>query len=90
LTAFLGDLFEQGATRPYLDIKLVGGAKSLKTPSEFFNIGERNLILAKRFLWKNGLIVSRENTGGNDYRTLSLEMAGGRVFIKDPRGVFEL
>jgi chemotaxis protein CheD len=90
LTAFLVDLFSKGATKPNLEIKLAGGARSLSESSDFFNIGERNLILAKRFLWMNGLIVSNEDTGGSDYRTVMLEMETGRVFIKDPRGTCKL
>jgi chemotaxis protein CheD len=89
LTSFLQELLEAGATRPRLDVKLIGGSKSLGT-SDFFNIGERNLLLARRFLWMNGLIVSREDTGGGDYRTVRLEIATGRVTVKDPRGVYEL
>ncbi len=88
LKAFLEELFGQGATRPQLEIKLAGGAQSLGTGS--FNIGQRNLLLARRFLWMNGLLVSREDTGGHDYRTLRLEMATGRVLLQDPRGAYEL
>ena len=89
LTSFLQELFDLGATRPHLDVKLVGGAKSLGT-SDYFNIGERNLLLARRFLWMNGLIVSKEDTGGGSYRTVRLEMATGRVTVKDPRGLYEI
>lgn len=89
LASFLAGLLELGATRPHLEIKLVGGAKSLGS-SDFFNIGERNLLMARRFLWMNGLIVSKEDTGGGDYRTVRLEMATGRVTVKDPRGTYEI
>jgi chemotaxis protein CheD len=86
LAAFLGELTRLGATKPNLVVKLAGGARSLNGSPEFFNIGERNLILAKRFLWQKGLIVAGEDTGGSDYRTVMLEMRTGRVFVKDPRG----
>jgi len=89
LKSFLEQLFSFGATRPNLDIKLAGGSKSMGS-SDFFNIGERNLLLARRFLWMNGLIVSKEDTGGGDYRTVRLEMATGRVTVKDPRGTYEI
>jgi chemotaxis protein CheD len=89
LTSFLKALFDLGATRPNLDVKLVGGSKS-NGGLESFDIGARNLLLARRFLWMNGLIVSREDTGGSDYRTVRLEMAGGRVVVKDPHGSYEI
>ena len=88
LTAFLEGLFKLGATRPQLEVKLAGGAQAMNGGS--FNIGERNLLLARRFLWMNGLLVSKEDTGGHDYRTLRLEMATGRVMLQDPRGAYEL
>lgn len=89
MAAFLKELFDLGATRPNLDMKLIGGAKSMPG-SNFFNIGERNLLLARRFLWMNGLMVSREDTGGGDYRTVRMEMETGKVIVKDPRGTYEI
>ncbi len=90
LEAFLRGMFQAGATKPNLDIKLAGGAKGLASAGDFFNIGERNLLIAQRVFWMNGLIVSRKDTGGNDYRTVKLEMATGRVTIKDPHNTYEL
>ncbi len=90
LTSFLNMVFGLGASRANLVIKLAGGAKPLASTNDFFNIGERNLVLAKQFLWKNGLMVTREDTGGTDYRTMYLEMETGRVVLKGSQGVWEL
>ncbi len=90
LEAFLRHLFQLGATKPYLEIKLAGGAKSLGNAGAFFNIGERNLLIAQRFFWMNGLMVSRKEIGGSDYRTVKLEMETGRVTVKDPRETYEI
>ncbi len=90
LDAFLRRIFLAGASKPDLDIKLAGGAKGLATPGDFFNIGERNILIAQRVFWMNGLIVTRKDTGGNDYRTVKLEMATGRVTIKDPHHTYEI
>ena len=89
MVTFLQELYDLGATKPNLDVKLVGGSKSMGS-SDYFNIGARNLLLARRFLWMNGLIVSREDTGGGDYRTVRLEMATGKVTVKDPKGTYEI
>jgi chemotaxis protein CheD len=90
LAAFLKELFDRGATRPHLEVKLAGGARALSGSLDFFKIGERNLLTAKRFLWMNGIFVSKEDTGGNEYRTVYLDLATGRVVIKDPSGKYPL
>jgi chemotaxis protein CheD len=89
MTAFLGELLRKGASKPFLEVRLAGGAKSSRA-GDLFNIGERNLLLARRFLWMNGLLVLREDTGGEEYRTVRLEMAAGKVTVKGPGGSYEL
>jgi len=89
MTAFLNELFQRGATRRNLALRLAGGSKVLKE-GEFFDIGRRNLLMAKKLLWKNSLPVLAEETGGEVSRTLRLRMGDGRVFVKDPSGEKEL
>ncbi len=88
LPLFLQRLFQMGATRKHLTIKLAGGAEINGTDS--FEIGKRNLLLAKRLLWKNALAVSAEAVGGRVSRTLRLQIGTGRVLLKDPQGEREL
>jgi|SRR5579871_671586 len=89
LTAFLNELFGLGATRKNLRVKLAGGSKVLKD-GEFFDIGRRNLLMAKKLLWKNNLPVLAEDTGGEVSRTLRLWMADGRTLVKDGSGERDL
>lgn len=89
LTAFLNELFAQGATRKTLQVKLAGGSKVLKD-GEFFDIGRRNLLVAKKMLWKNNLPVLAEETGGEVSRTLRLRMEDGKTLVKDAQGEREL
>jgi chemotaxis protein CheD len=88
LTAFLERLFHLGATRRHLVLKLAGGAE-INGPDSF-EIGKRNLLLARRLLWKNDLAPQAEAVGGRIGRTMRLEMGSGKVLIKDPQGEREL
>lgn len=85
MTAFLGELFALGATRSGLRIKMAGGAKVLKE-GEFFDIGRRNLLMAKKILWKNNLAILAEDTGGEVSRTLRLRLEDGKTSIRDHEG----
>jgi len=89
LTLFLNELFALGATRKRTILKLAGGSKVLKD-GEFFDIGRRNLLMAKKLLWKNSIEIAAEQTGGEAGRTLRLRMEDGKTFVKDPTGEYEL
>jgi chemotaxis protein CheD len=89
LTVFLNELFALGATRKGVVLKLAGASKVLKD-GEFFDIGRRNVLMAKKLLWKNSLGALAEETGGEVSRTLRLRMEDGRTLLKDVRGEHEL
>lgn len=88
LPAFLEALFALGATRRHLALRLAGGAE-INGPDSF-EIGKRNLLLARRLLWKNALAPVAEAVGGRVGRTLRLDVGTGRVLLKDPQGEREL
>jgi chemotaxis protein CheD len=63
-------------------VKLVGGAEL--TPlvdSSAFRTGQRNALAAKQVLWRNGVLVNAEDTGGNTARTVHLAVQDGRVRV---------
>ena len=78
-----------GAARKSLVVKLAGGA-AVADPGGTFNIGQRNLTVVKKLLWKNGIFIAAEEVGANHWRNMRLEIASGRVWVKDARGEFEL
>jgi chemotaxis protein CheD len=88
LPFFLTQLFERGASRKHLVVKLAGGAE-INGP-DGFEIGKRNILLARRLLWKNAIVPAAEAVGGRIGRTMRLDMATGKVFLKDPDGEREL
>lgn len=46
-----------------------------------FDIGKRNLLAAKRILWKSSLGAIAEDTGGEISRTVSVRVGDGETTI---------
>src|SRR5579872_6229434 len=73
------EAYEHGAQKARLRVCAAGGAQ-IMDESGVFNIGQRNCVALRRILWKAGVMLSAEDTGGSDARTMRLEIASGRVF----------
>ena len=78
------NLKKRGANITQLEIKLVGGAHM--TPAagpgmELMRIGDRNIEAVKEQLNKLGLKAIAENLGGNNGRTVRLDVESGRVTV---------
>jgi chemotaxis protein CheD len=73
------ECFKTGAQKERLEIRVVGGADS---HDNIFQIGKRNLIVLRKLLWKNGLLVKSYDVGGTNSRTMSLEIGTGKVTIR--------
>ncbi len=84
VTALLKAVFDRGANRRRL-IVTVAGAASLLDERGFFKIGEKNYAILRKILWKNDILISEEDVGGNIVRTMYLYMDSGRTLIKRNR-----
>lgn len=73
---------EGGANRSRLAVRLAGGAQMLNG-HELFQIGRRNYLAAKKLLWKEGLMIAGEAVGGEVSRTVRMEVATGRTFVRE-------
>jgi chemotaxis protein CheD len=73
--------YQLGAAKPRLHVMVAGGAQMLD-PNGTFNIGKRNHIAMRKILWKAGVIVHKEEVGGNSSRTVSIDVATGRVQLR--------
>jgi chemotaxis protein CheD len=77
------ECFKAGAQKQRLEIRVAGGANSQnRGEDDFFQIGKRNLIILRKLLWKNGLLMKSYDVGGSNSRTMSLEIGTGVVTIK--------
>lgn len=70
-----------GADRRRMEVKVAGGAQILDA-SDYFKIGKRNYVAARKVLWQEGILISGEEVGGVLNRTMALEMSTGKVWVK--------
>ncbi len=83
------EAYRLGAQKERIVIRVAGCSKILDDKG-LFNIGERNYITLRKLLWKNSLLINAENVGGNDSRTLYLDIATGKVTVKSRGKVIKL
>lgn len=81
VVSLLEEMIRQGAQKGRLVAKVAGGANALD-PNDRFKIGERNVTVLRKVLWKNNIMIAAEDTGGKDPRTLSLLLNDGKTTIK--------
>lgn len=77
----LEQMFDLGARKSTLVAKVAGASTQLDS-SGLFRIGERNLAVARRLLWKNDILIAAQDTGGTVSRTVMLDVSSGRTYVK--------
>lgn len=80
LPELLSGLKSHGAVRKKVWIKLVGGA-NIMDEQRTFDIGKRNVLAVKKYLWKMQLGIIAEDVGGSISRTVGLSVATGELTI---------
>ncbi len=78
---FFHELYDLGAVKKRLIVKVAGGAKIQCGDTDSFAIGQRNHTMLKKMFWKNGILIESEDTGGTIARTMYLEIGPGRVWL---------
>lgn len=78
-------LFKQcyalGADKERLIIK-AAGCGDVIDKLDMFKVGQRNYAMLKKLLWKNKLLIKKESIGGNQSRTIALNMDTGITIMK--------
>ncbi len=69
-----------------MKVRLAGGAQVLDNHGTF-QIGKRNYLAARKILWKAGILIAAEAVGGEVARTARIEVATGRMWIREGGGV---
>lgn len=71
-------------------VKIAGGA-SIMDPNNTFNIGKRNILAVRKYLWKHRLGAIAEDVGESFSRTVTVSVDTKRIIISSPgRGEWEL
>jgi chemotaxis protein CheD len=82
------EAYRKGAEKRRLRVHVAGGAQVIDTGG-VFNIGQKNRVAAQKILWRAGVLVHGEETGGNAARTIRLDLASGRCSVRSPDGSIE-
>jgi chemotaxis protein CheD len=80
LPRMIEEMKKLGAGKPHVWAKMAGGA-SVMDPNALFDIGKRNVLAAKKILWRSSLGLTGEDTGGDMSRTVTLAVASGEITI---------
>jgi chemotaxis protein CheD len=80
IPAFFFEAYKMGAKKENMRIVMAGGAQVFEK-QDFFDIGKRNIVIARKLFWKNNIMIDAEHVGGNIPRTLYLEIGSGRTWI---------
>jgi chemotaxis protein CheD len=78
---FFQELYDAGAKKGRLCVKVAGGANVHANGTDTFAIGKRNFIVLKKMFWKNGVMLDAEDVGGQHARTMYVEIGSGRVWL---------
>jgi chemotaxis protein CheD len=75
--------YRLGAAKERLHVYLLGGA-SLSDQQGVFAVGVKNVTAARKILWRAGVFVHGESTGGAVSRTVRLDVRTGDVYLRVP------
>ncbi|MCD6292779.1 MAG: chemotaxis protein CheD [Deltaproteobacteria bacterium] len=84
------ECFKLGADKKRMVVKVAGGSQ-IMADAGAFNIGKRNYAILRKILWKNNVIIDGENVGGNQNRTMYMQINDGKINLKiSKKGMIEL
>lgn len=78
------ECYRLGAVKQRMAVKVAGGAFVHRSDvqEDFFEIGKRNIVMLRKLLWRNGVLLAAEDVGGSVSRTLSLQISTGQVLVR--------
>jgi chemotaxis protein CheD len=78
------ECYKMGARKERMVVKVAGGSHTgTSDEDDKYQIGKRNMLALRELLWKNGVILHAQETGGVQVsRTMWLEVSSGEVTLK--------
>lgn len=76
---FFKKAYEMGARKEHLRVVMAGGATVIRGAAHF-DIGNRNVLIARKLFWKNSVMIDAEDVGKDFPRTLYLEIGTGSTW----------
>lgn len=74
--------YRAGAQKARLAVFAAGCARlGAEDTTDLFQIGRRNVVMLRKLLWKNGVLLQAHDLEGTDSRTMMISLATGRVSL---------
>lgn len=91
MKVLMNNFFRNGSRKSDLIIRVAGGASSKeKEEEDFFQIGRRNFVSLRKYLWNEGLMLRTYDVGGYSSRTVTLDVEYGKMLVKSKGSMKEL
>lgn len=79
--ALFNEMFQYGARKSQMRVTISGAARVLQG-QDHFRIGERNVEVCRRILEKNRIPIYLDKTGGEQCRTIFLDVGTGQFTVR--------
>jgi chemotaxis protein CheD len=78
------ECYRLGARKERMTVTVAGGSFSGRSDADdTFQIGKRNMLTLRKLLWKNGVLIHADDTGGvQQSRTMSVIVSSGLVQLR--------
>lgn len=91
IPALFQEAYRHGLEKRRCEVRLVGGAEIATVGgASALQVGKRNVLAARNILFRNGVMIRAEATGGTVPRTVRVRVDDGRVEISTGRQTTEL
>ncbi len=77
---FLGS-YALGAKKERLVVVVAGGASFNVQEDSDLAIGQRNIAMLRKLMWKNSVLLKKHELGGTEPRNMSLDVGTGEVTV---------
>ncbi|MFW6331106.1 MAG: chemotaxis protein CheD [Gemmatimonadota bacterium] len=75
--------YRAGARKERMIVMVAGGAGRSTDPAEdSFQIGKRNMVMLRKLLWKNGVLIRGQDVGGQRSRDMIYDVDTGTVTVR--------
>ncbi len=89
IPAFFQEAYRLGARKDRMRVVIAGGANVIAGNNNF-DIGGRNITIARKLFWKNNVLIAAQDVGGSMPRTLYVEIGSGKTWFTSRGQTVEL
>jgi chemotaxis protein CheD len=80
--------YRLGAEKKRMIVKIAGGANIMDN-SNHFRIGQKNITALRKIFWRNNVLIDGENIGGDNNRTIQMDIFSGKIVVKNSSGIWK-